>query len=106
MTDADAWVAAAGVILPAWTAADRPCCAASAIFAFIPGNCPVAAPVMARGAGRTAPALRVPVMGYIGVLLAMGAASTRLADDVDPRAAATIRSVWRALKPGPLRRPK
>ncbi|GAA4120623.1 hypothetical protein GCM10022215_24390 [Nocardioides fonticola] len=52
----------------------------------------VAAPVMARGAGRTAPALRLPVMGYIGVLLAMGAASTRLADDVDPRAAATIRA--------------
>lgn len=50
----------------------------------------VAAPLMARGAARTAPALRVPVMGYIGVLLGMGAASTRLADDVDPRAAATI----------------
>lgn len=50
----------------------------------------VAAPVMARGAARTSPALAVPVLAYVGVLTAMGAASTRLREDADPLAARTV----------------
>ena len=50
----------------------------------------IAAPVMARGAARTSPALAGPVLAYVGVLTAMGAASTRLREDADPLAARTV----------------
>lgn len=46
----------------------------------------VAAPIMAREAGRQDPALRIPVAVYAGVLSTMFATSTLLSDELPPRA--------------------